>query len=442
MRAVQSVFLAWLPTILFILGFIWVLLFPAVSISSGELKPRGIYVDEHSLLVQSNIVGTPKMVNPHHYEQQSQVCESFDPETSYCSFDEKAEISQIELLPRHSTNFFDTTMLVFQFNSREDCSYHISVALAHSIVMELNNARWNARKVLILLVPAEVSNSTQYEVLQSWLKQHHTPTTEDIIQAEIAELSSLLNGSSRSSRSVGTIREVYIFDLSDPTICNTELASTGTPAAVSTAVSAISSNNKGEVNDPLSFDAAILHYTGPHGTLPNMDLIAYPLAKFPKVLMTESQQCAITLHKTIDSLYAHYLQLDVNSLVTILLKPIITVLYTMDAALPPAYRQRLLGLFCSMHALITTEHSVHGYFAHYNIDAITIKPTKTKSDKKIGVPSKIVKKTSKKNANFVKKVAKNTQLGSDTLLHMALSFLYISNNLQGKEKIQLFVNTS
>jgi len=166
MRSVRSVFLAWLPTVLFILGLIWVLLFPAVSISSGELKPRGIYVDEHSLLVQSNIVGTPKMVHPHYIAQKSQMCESFDPDTSYCSYDEKPRISQIEVLPRHTTNFFDTTILVFQFNSWEDCSYHISVALAHSFVVELNKARWNTRKVLILLIPGW-DNSTQSEVLQS-----------------------------------------------------------------------------------------------------------------------------------------------------------------------------------------------------------------------------------------------------------------------------------
>jgi hypothetical protein len=33
------------------LGIAWFLLLPAVTISTGELKPRGIYYDENALLV-------------------------------------------------------------------------------------------------------------------------------------------------------------------------------------------------------------------------------------------------------------------------------------------------------------------------------------------------------------------------------------------------------
>jgi hypothetical protein len=39
--------------ILFALGILWVLLFPAVTISTGELKPRGSYFDENALLVRA-----------------------------------------------------------------------------------------------------------------------------------------------------------------------------------------------------------------------------------------------------------------------------------------------------------------------------------------------------------------------------------------------------
>ena len=430
MKTVQSALFACLPAILFGIGLIWVLLLPAISISSGELKPRGLYVDEHSLLVQSNIVGTPKLVYPLNYTQESEVCKVFDLATTHCSYDENTRISQIEVLPLHSANFFDTTILVFQFNSSEDCSYHTSVTLAHSVAMELNKSRWNSRKVLILLIPAS-NNSTESDILQSWLKKQHTPTTEEIIDSEISELSALFRGSNPShSHSIGHIREVYIFDLSDQTTWNNnDLQSTSFPA-VSNTNAAASTGYNDAIIDPLSFDAAVLHYTGPNGLLPNMDLIAYPLAKFPKVLITESQQCATSLHKTIDSLYVYCVQSETDTLVGTLLKPLFTVLYTVDTALPPAYRQRLLGMFCSIHTLVSTEHSLHGYFAHYNIDAITIKPSNTY----IALPIMTAGKSSKKrNGNTAKKSITNAHYGSETLLHMAMSFLYISNNLQGKD---------
>jgi hypothetical protein len=38
----------------FFLSIIWYLLFPLVSITTGELKPRGIYVDENALLVNNH----------------------------------------------------------------------------------------------------------------------------------------------------------------------------------------------------------------------------------------------------------------------------------------------------------------------------------------------------------------------------------------------------
>ena len=35
------------------LGVCWLLLFPLVSVTTGEVKPRGLYVDEHALLTTS-----------------------------------------------------------------------------------------------------------------------------------------------------------------------------------------------------------------------------------------------------------------------------------------------------------------------------------------------------------------------------------------------------
>ena len=48
----------------YLLSAMWVLLFPLVSISTSESKPRGLYVDENALVVEairsSNQVLPPK----------------------------------------------------------------------------------------------------------------------------------------------------------------------------------------------------------------------------------------------------------------------------------------------------------------------------------------------------------------------------------------------
>jgi hypothetical protein len=42
-------------TVLLLLNIVWILLFPLLSITTGELKPRGLYVDENSILVHSEL---------------------------------------------------------------------------------------------------------------------------------------------------------------------------------------------------------------------------------------------------------------------------------------------------------------------------------------------------------------------------------------------------
>jgi hypothetical protein len=41
--------------VLFALGILWVFLYPAVTISTAELKPRGTYFDENALLVRTSV---------------------------------------------------------------------------------------------------------------------------------------------------------------------------------------------------------------------------------------------------------------------------------------------------------------------------------------------------------------------------------------------------
>lgn len=43
----------------FALGIAWILLFPLVTISTGESKPRGTFFDENSLLVHHTSVDVP-----------------------------------------------------------------------------------------------------------------------------------------------------------------------------------------------------------------------------------------------------------------------------------------------------------------------------------------------------------------------------------------------
>lgn len=47
-------FVTALPYVLYALGVAWVLLFPLVTITTGEAKPRGTFVDENAMLIHHN----------------------------------------------------------------------------------------------------------------------------------------------------------------------------------------------------------------------------------------------------------------------------------------------------------------------------------------------------------------------------------------------------
>lgn len=39
----------------FVLGFVWILLFPLVTLTTGESKPRGTFFDENAMLVHHTV---------------------------------------------------------------------------------------------------------------------------------------------------------------------------------------------------------------------------------------------------------------------------------------------------------------------------------------------------------------------------------------------------
>jgi hypothetical protein len=406
-------FFVFLPNVLYALSLVWILLYPAVNVTTGEVKPRGLYVDEHALLVQSQLFRGPALAKRQkhgiclicdHYRNSATACRNV-----FAGEKDNNQLTEIILAPPKSKLLYESTVVVLRYVSNDTCSLRSVTDIVDSLALYLERVQWMAKNVVILLQGSDPTSRSDSKQIDDWLAMNHRPSHEHLQHVAKDRLAGQL------TYEFGTIREAYVLDMTTSELC------TGSET---------------------QFNALTLQHTGTNGLLPNMDMIAYPLSIHADILQTESANCAAQLASTVtNNLYALTTRNNTSSLVgeaSSFLWNSWSEIESSKAA--RGYRDRLLGLVCSMCAhIVGGDRGFHASFLEYNIDSITVKLETTRnSSGSDGVNGGASASTGKSKRD--KKASRGNRppavYGLEKLVEVALSFIYISNNLHGTYGVQ------
>ena len=417
LKSVGSALFSILPLLLFIVGCVWVLLFPAISVTTGELKPRGMYVDEHALLVHSQLFKNPVLV-PVSYINDTRdlgVCDKLDNPLISCSIlknlsvssaetgniSHNTDITQIILRPYRSKIIYESTVLIFYYIPGVDCMEELVVRLVSSIQKHLHSAEWMARNIVILVIPSQHPH-----LLDAWLRQTHAPSAQ-----QLQDLAYALVDGSTAAAYVGTIREAYVLDLTQEKACHSD-------------------------SSQYAFSSLTLLHDGLNGIFPNMDMVSFPLAIHKSgVLRTYSEVCSAQLNTDISATLVRLLKAYPQSGLVNMWVAFAASLWAEVNNTPALriYRARLLGLACSMHAQISPVlPNQHALFLKYNIDAITLRPVALSGGKGLKQQQSQQKGPRSRSGRAGPPQEEQQVLGPEKLLEVLLSLLYVSNNLHGE----------
>ena len=171
----------------YVAGIVWICLFPFVSISTGELKPRSIFIDENGILVQSLKpdfltipVHTPTLITATSHA----ICSYFQNSTYAISggvtlsCTEHFDVASV-LVPTVSKPLFkETNVLCFPLHAEGG---RISTSMLHfasALLGHLTSAPWLASNILLQFPILSTSNhdSALYSSsLSDWLRAYHYP---------------------------------------------------------------------------------------------------------------------------------------------------------------------------------------------------------------------------------------------------------------------------
>ena len=235
MEKFQRWMVPYISMLLFFTGFLWILLFPSFSISTGETKARGLYVDEHALLVKSKISQSFNLKVVIENSAWNN-CEGMLGQCTMLSFGDDQKLLEINVDSRFSYRSPESTLLVFN-------NYDASMRkLLLKLVAVLTESNWLARRIIILAIfPSGEQN----------VDNRFSPSLELWLKCDFD------NESCSRNDFRGLIRDAYIIE--------------NTP-----------DRNVTDQNpwQELSFDSIALRSTGINGQTPNMDMVSYPLSIF------------------------------------------------------------------------------------------------------------------------------------------------------------------
>ncbi len=313
--------------VVYVAGLAWVLLFPLMSLSTGELKPRSLYIDEHALLINSgtkylyahastsnSVVDAVKANGV----EDSSLCSVFHCQELYMSNITTQPIIHIQLHNRH----LETIVVSFIVSSNSSNHYITSIA------KQIKDTKWIAKNILLLVIYQDCAidkcgnhnNELRYSaVMEQWFQQHY-------------------------HNRFGLLRQNFIVDLTQV--------------------------NNASVSDTMTE----LLYVGIDGQLPNMDLIAAALAILPPHVVVDGRSKRYAnMHEKENPL--EYLRL--SSLPRALQQVIpyfYRVISNFDGILNVnEYFHRLIGLLEHLLASINGPSGIHGQFQLRNIDSLTLR---------------------------------------------------------------------
>lgn len=183
------------PVVLYAVGVCWLfILHPLVSISTGELKPRSLFVDEHALPVQSSVVDKTVTIASHDkWDPSINPCEILSPLVSFClrnstSLSFTMESTQV---PSARERIFVGLVIPMLITATGDDQASVDVAwmdLIYSLAQNYGSAKWVAKQTFVHIAP---SSAALHEFVQSAAYDHFRPVSALTREAYLLDLSEL-----------------------------------------------------------------------------------------------------------------------------------------------------------------------------------------------------------------------------------------------------------
>ena len=404
---------------LYVFSILWWLLFPLISITTGELKPRGLYVDENALLVNSASLGFREVMTRdareddlHNFqlvmnstvrmnpgddniclsltkEFASVTCRGMRPrEKGDRMMREVANITQIVVDHPWKPRSLEVSMVVVSYHSSNELQ---TFGFTTVLIKKILSADWLSKRIIILLLPlsscARQVNCTDTFEMETF--------NDDSYVANSCKSASIDNDTRRFSKALSTwlneyhsighnqydkvghrvqyeglLRDAYVIDFTEPLITSTSSNSERTRDSI----------KDGSMSRKVSWEKILLSTVGNNGQLPNMDFLTAPLASFPHITSNEAD---IYLRNNRRNKFGHLgskggefsRELE-KEVVREGLISICRYFTFVSASTCHSYFEILSGLTRFSSALIHGPSGLHGQFIRRNIDSLTLRPIK------------------------------------------------------------------
>lgn len=333
-----------------ILSYIWIFLFPLISITTNELKLRQLYVDEHSLLTTSISITNYTYYNNNNMTHSITYKDNYDNininqninqngiqkrKNILCNFN----IFQINNIDCKDYYYYHQNILYYSFfiqsnqkqlNNNEviiicilvsdEFTNHWIISFVHSLIINIQHSKWLSKSINILLIPKH-DVTTNYLLLKDWIDNYHYPNYNHI----------------SSSLYHGIIRFAMILDLDKVQQNNSD------------------KNNNHNVNNLLLSwkDGVEVSFIGSNNQLPNMDTIS-SLLSLPSHTFTSIQYLQ-------NSSFSNYIY---NKLLDFFNK----------LPLSSTYKKHFSYLILFFLSLLSSPHGYHDVFLKYHINSFTLHP--------------------------------------------------------------------
>jgi hypothetical protein len=171
MKVLGSKAFAWM---LFFASLFWASLFPVVNVSSGELKPRSLFVDENAYMAS---ILQPSKRHQHCLLPGEVVSSLEDIPSNFrsllgnkirCEFQSHIKTTICLVENRRRPTNEEAAVLVFPIAVGSNASA-LSVAMALELAKTLIDVPWSSRNHLLLFIPVATVFSPH---LESWLDEH------------------------------------------------------------------------------------------------------------------------------------------------------------------------------------------------------------------------------------------------------------------------------
>lgn len=184
-----------LPVVLYLAGVCWLfILHPLVSISTGELKPRSLFVDEHALPVQSSVVDrTVAVANHENWDPSINPCEILEPFVSFCLLNGSSLTFTVEStqVPSARERIFLGLILPALTVTKGDNVLTVDAALMdliYSLAQNYRVAKWVAKQTFVHIAP---SSASLQDFVQSSAYDTYLPVSTLTREAYLLDLSEL-----------------------------------------------------------------------------------------------------------------------------------------------------------------------------------------------------------------------------------------------------------